>query len=229
MIFTILLFYFIITLASSYEINVKESKIAIFKTYGLNKFLINNIYYRESINSRFILPLNPGIYNLSHSEYELYNGQLSYGKPYNKNTLLKPNISTKISSVYSYNIDKQYIYIFANVAQLFKKHIYFMINHNGKDIYNQYGTNLDYFNIIKAEPGLNIISLLAMSNDYYCICPTMNKGYTHSYQLAIWNDTLINENEIVANKAKQNEDILETIYIKFNESKIDYTLNHYSY
>ena len=57
----------------------------------------------------------------------------------------------------------------------------------------------------------------------------MNKGYTHSYQLAIWNDTFINENEVVTNKAKEKEDILDTIYIKFNESKIDYTLNHYSY
>lgn len=229
MIFTILLFYFIISLTSSHEINVKESKIAIFKTHKSNKFLINNIYYRESINSRFILPLNPGIYNLSNSEYQLYDGKLKYGKPYNKNILLKPNISTKISSVYSYNIDEQYIYLFANIAQLFKKHINFIINHNGKNIYNQYGTNLDYFNIIKAEPGLNIISLLAMSKDYYCICPSMDKGYTHSYQLAIWNDTIINDNEIIIDKVKEKEDILGTIHIKFNESKIDYTLNHYSY
>ena len=100
MILTILLFYFI-SFTSSREINLKESKIAIFKTYESDKFLINNIYYRESINRRFILPLNPGIYNLSHSNYELYDGELKYGKPYNKNILLKPNISTKISSVYS--------------------------------------------------------------------------------------------------------------------------------
>ena len=202
-------------MTSSHEINVKESKIAIFKTHKSNKFLINNIYYRESINSRFILPLNPGIYNLSNSEYELYDGELKYGKPYNKNILLKPNISTKISSVYSYNMDEQYIYIFANIAQLFKKHINFMINHNGRNIYNQYSMSLDYLNIIKAEPGLNIITLIAISNDYYCICPTMDKGYTHNYQLAIWNKTSINDN--ISNEVL-NGDIINSIIIKLNES-----------
>ena len=228
MILTILLFYFI-SFTSSHEINLKESKIAIFKTYESDKFLINNIYYRESINRRFILPLNPGIYNLSHSNYELYNGQLSYGKPYNKNILLKPNISTKISSVYSYNIDEQYIYIFANIAQLFKKHINFMINHNGKEIYNQYGTNLDYFNIIKAEPGLNIISLLAMSKDYYCICPTMDKGFTHNYQLAIWNQTNVQHKEVLKNNDKISIKIPINIDNQLNNSEMYNHLIHLSY
>ena len=229
MIFTILLFYFIISLTSSHEINVKESKIAIFKTHKSNKFLINNIYYRESINSRFLLPLNPGIYNLSNSEYELYDGKLKYGKPYNKNILLKPNISTKISSVYSYNIDEQYIYIFANIAQLFKKHINFIINHNGKDIYNQYGTNLDYFNIIKAEPGLNIISLLAVSKDYYCICPTMDHGFTHNYQLAIWNQTNVKQKETLKNNNKISIKIPINIGNQLNNSEIYNHLIHLSH
>jgi hypothetical protein len=214
MILPIILFYFI-NLVASFELNIENPKITIFKTHKSNKFLINNIYYRESINSRFILPLNLGIYNLSNSEYELYDGELKYGKPYNKNILLKPNISTEISRVYSYNIEEQYIYVFANIAQLSKKNLNFIISHNGKHIYNYMGRYLDYLRIIKAEPGLNIITLIVISNEYYCICPTLDEGYTHNYQLAIWNKTSINNN---ISSSVLNNNVIDNIIVSLNNS-----------
>ena len=228
MILTLILFYLLINFSNQYQVNIKEPKIVLFDTEN-NYFLLNGNHYRESINDRFILQLKPGEYNISNNKYQLFDGKLIYGKPYAKDSLLKPNITSQISSAYSYNIDNQYLHIFANVANLQKKILKFNINHNGKIIKEVTNNKLNFKTIVKAYPGLNVVSLNAISNDYFCICPTMNKGYTHSYQLAIWNDTFINENEVVTNKAKEKEDILDTIYIKFNESKIDYTLNHYSY
>ena len=110
------------------------------------------------------------------------------------------------------------------MLQIFKKILKFNINHNGKIIKEVTDNKLNFKTIV-AYPGLNVVSLNAILMIISDV--SMNKGYTQA-QLAIWNDTFINENG-VTNKAKEKEDILDNIYIKFNESKIDYTLNHYSY
>ena len=109
MILPIILFYFI-NLVTSFELHIENPKIAIFNN-DKSPFLLNGNHYRESINNKFILSLNTGRYNISNIDYKLYDGILSYGKPYNKNILLKPNVTTEISRVYSYNIENQYIYI----------------------------------------------------------------------------------------------------------------------
>ena len=213
MILPIILFYFI-NFVTSFELNIENPKIAIFNN-NKSPFLLNGNHYRESINNRFILPLNSGKYNVSSIDYKLYDGILSYGKPYNKNILLKPNITTEISRVYSYNIENQYIYIFANIATLSKKILEFSIYHNDKIINMFVDNKLDYLKIIQAKPGLNIISLKVFSDEYYCICPTLDKGYTHNYQLAIWNKTSIN-NKI--SSYVLNNNVIDSIIISLNNS-----------
>ena len=213
MILPIILFYFI-NFVTSFELNIENPKIAIFNNNN-SPFLLNGNLYRESINNRFILPLNSARYNISSIDYKLYNGILSYGKPYNKNILLKPNITTEISRVYSYNIENQHIYIFANIAKLSKKILEFSIYHNDKIINRFIDNKLDYLKIIKAVPGLNIISIKAISYEYYCICPTLDKGYTHNYQLAIWNKTSIN-NDIYGSVLNSN--IIDSLIINLNSS-----------
>lgn len=213
MILPIILFYFI-NFVTSFELNIENPKIAIFNN-NKSPFLLNGNHYRESINNKFILSLNAGRYNVSNIDYKLYDGILSYGKPYNKNILLKPNIITEISRVYSYNIENQYIYIFANIARLSKKILKFSIYHNDKIINMFIDNKLDYLKIIKAEPGLNIISIKAISDEYYCICPTLDKGYTHNYQLAIWNKTSIN-NDI--SSSVLNNNVIDSIIVSLNNS-----------
>jgi len=213
MILPIILFYFI-NLVTSFELHIENPKIAIFNN-DKSPFLLNGNHYRESINNKFILSLNAGRYNVSNIDYKLYDGILSYGKPYNKNILLKPNITTEISRVYSYNIENQYIYIFANIARLSKKILKFSIYHNDKIINMFIDNKLDYLKIIKAEPGLNIISIKAISDEYYCICPTLDKGYTHNYQLAIWNKTSIN-NDI--SSSVLNNNVIDSIIVSLNNS-----------
>ena len=228
MLHTLLLFCLLINFSNQYQLDITETKIALFDTYN-NHFLLDGNYYRESINDRFVLELKPGQYNISDNKYQLFDGKLIYGKPYAKDTLLKPNVTKQISSAYSYNLEDQYLHIFANVANLQKKVLKFNIMHNGKLIKEITNNKLNFKTIVKAYSGLNFISLNAISDNYYCICPSMDKGYTNSYQLAIWNDTIIDTNKIIVNKVMEKDNILRTINIKFNESKIDYILNHYSY
>lgn len=214
MIAFILLFYFIINFITALELYIENPTIAIFNSTKYQPYYIDNLYFRESINNRFAINLKPGKYNISDGNYRLFDGQLSYGNPYQRNVLLKPNITTEISRAYSYNIENQYIYIFANIAKLSKKILEFTIYHNGKILNKIVDNKLDYLGIVSAEPGLNIITINALTDEYYCICPTIDNGYVHSYQLAIWNKTSINERSSV----EIFNNIIDNLVIKLNES-----------
>lgn len=190
----IIFLFFLLT--SCYSLQINERKIVVFYT-KTQPFLINNIRYRESINDKFTLQLESGRYNISNNNYNLYDGNIRYSKPYFKNIVLKPNITETISSVYSYNVDNQFIYLSADITTNKKQKIKFEIIHNSNVIYSIYSNKLSYLNSVKAYPGLNSFFILATSNDYTCICPSMNKGFTQNYQMAIWNETLNNNIEVI--------------------------------
>ena len=204
----ILLFIFL-QIIYSFEIYIPYEKIVVFNTTNNQPFYINNINYRESINNIFATKLKNGKYNISTNNYKLYDGNLNNGNPHLEDIYIKSNELKLISTVYSYNKYKNYIYILAstfNPIPKNNKYLYF-IKHNDNIIYKSYENNLNYFEKLEAYSGLNYIELYIYSNNKSCLCPSIENGYISNYQLVLWNETNYNNKVIINNYNTKNMNI----------------------
>ena len=180
---------------------VFANHIKIFKP-NVQPFYINNIHYRESINHIFALDFNNN-YNVFTEEpdNEFY-GDLIYGKNNLKNILIDDKWR-KIDYLYLFKPVQGLTYILSSVYDINMPLSTFklMDNNNILKYYNSY--NIADYNTYYLDEGFHNISLWVKSNSQYCLCPSIENGFTINYQLVSWNynhkKKLINNNNLITN------------------------------
>ena len=90
----------------------------------------------------------------------------------------------------------------------------YKIMDNSYTIFNTKTARLKYLNRHLINYGLHNISIWAKANNPICLCCSKNKGFTNSYQLAVWKD--YNEKQLeIYNRS--NNDIIDSKELIANE------------
>jgi hypothetical protein len=189
------------------SIYLDNDYVGIFKKSNINPYIINNNIYRESTYPIYTLNLKQGNYNFSDNNYKLFLGRAIYGEPYFKDYLLKP---TKITQIASLNIlvkKNTRINVMATVYNILPNVVYeFKLYHNNYLIHKSYGNNFEYFGHLLSK-GNNVFSLYVLSQNYSCLCPSIDNGFKSGYQLSSWLDIKKEINKIIQKKEKNREGI----------------------
>jgi len=182
-------------------------------------FKINGIRIRESLNPIFALESSTDL-DSSDNPDMIYQGNILYGSKQLKDLIIQ-NKWKKIDEVALFN-DKDEMYTILASTNLEKDNILeYKIMDNSYTIFNTKTARLKYFNRHLLNYGLHNISIWAKANNPICLCCSKNKGFTNSYQLAVWKD--YNEKQLeIYNRS--NNDITHSI--DFNTNK---TINNTYY
>jgi len=206
-----MLLFYILQYAITYS---EKTYISVFE--NTNNFYIespkNKYYYRESILPIFVLDFKNNDY--ISSEEPIYNtfGQIYYSNNNLKNIVIKDEWSL-IDSVSITIYREDFIHIVSSTFGIdnYTK-IQYRLYVNNRIIDSSYTNNYRYFKDIYITEGYHNISLWGKykQNNNICICPSINKGFTMGYQLAIW------------------ETDYENIYSKYNHyPKVDLEIKQY--
>ena len=157
-------------------------------------FKINRIPYRESLNPIFALE-SSNVQDSSENPSMIYQGNIIYGSKQLKDLIIQ-NKWKKIDEVPLFN-DKDEIYTILASTKLEKDNILeYKIMDNSYTIFNTKTARLKYLNRHLINYGLHNISIWAKANNPICLCCSKNKGFTNSYQLAVWKDYNSKEIEV---------------------------------
>ena len=186
-------------------------------------FKINGIRYRESLNPIFALESSTDL-NSSDNPNMIYQGNILYGRNQLKDLIIL-NKWKKIDEVGLFN-DKDEMYTILASTKLEKDNILeYKIMDNSYTIFNRKTSRLRYVNRHLINYGLHNISLWVKANNPICLCCSKNKGFTNSYQLAVWKD--YNEKQLeIYNRS--NNDITDSIELITNKT-IHNTYYDYDY
>ena len=176
-------------------------------------FKINGIRYRESLNPIFALESSNDL-DSSENPGMIYQGNIIYGSKQLKDLIIQ-NKWKKIDEVPLFN-DKDEMYTILASIKLEKDNILeYKIMDNSYTIFNTKTARLKYLNRHLINYGLHNISIWAKANNPICLCCLKNKGFTNSYQLAVWKD--YNEKQLEIYNSSNN-DIIDSIELIANET-----------
>ena len=163
-----------------------QNTIKIFKP-TINPFYINNIQYRESINHIFALNLKNNYNKYTEEPTFEYTGNIKYGKNKLKDIIISSTWN-KIDYLYISRNKPGLTHILASIYGIDIPLTQFKIMDNNNVIWSSNSYNIGHFDLYFLHFGFHNISLWGKSDFNYCICPSKNKVFTMSYQLAAWNN-----------------------------------------
>lgn len=148
-------------------------------------FYVNNYRYRESINPIFALGFKEPSIHITEPPIATYLGHIYYGKRQLQNTVFNHNIWKPIDTIHMDTIENELIYVLASTYGL-QHPINYRITIDGSIISEKNGKNINYFSNMTTSEGKHIITLWGKSSIPICLCPSLNKGYSMSYQFTTW-------------------------------------------
>ena len=163
-----------------------KSDISVFKNVK-QPFKINNIRYRESINPIFALESSNKWTTISENNITNYQGKVIYGNNQLKDILIQTTW-TKIDYAYTFNDYPNLYHILASTKINTNDYVRYKIMDNNNILWKTHDLNLNHFYNYLLEPGFHNISIWAKANNPLCLCCSKNKGFTNSYQLAVWKE-----------------------------------------
>lgn len=152
----------------------------------IQPFLINNIRLRESINPVFAVQTSQLKLNSSEEYTSQYYGKITYGNNqltdltvYKDSWNLIDSLLINVKSISSY-------FILASTQLNSNNILEYSINDNNILLDMYYGSNLANLNHYILYPGIHNISMWVKHYKKTHIKPTLKKGFSQCYQLAIW-------------------------------------------
>jgi len=189
-------------------------------------FKINNIRYRESINPIFALESSNKWATISENNITNYKGKIIYGNNQLKDILIQSSW-TKIDYTYIFNDYPNIYHILASTKINTNHNIDYKIMDNNNILWNTRNLNLNHFNYYLLESGFHNISIWAKANNPVCLCCSKNKGFTNSYQLAIWKEDTDKQIDIYNNSVDLDVLNYNLISNETNEELIDFPVINY--
>jgi len=202
-----------------------KSEISVFKNVN-QPFKINNIRYRESINQIFALESSNKWATISENNITNYKGKIIYGNNQLKDILIQSSW-TKIDYTYIFNDYPNIYHILASTKINTNHNIDYKIMDNNNILWNTRNLNLNHFNYYLLESGFHNISIWAKANNPVCLCCSKNKGFTNSYQLAIWKEDTDKQIDIYNNSVDLDVLNYNLISNETNEELIDFPVINY--
>lgn len=202
-----------------------KSEISVFKNVN-QPFKINNIRYRESINPIFALESSNKWATISENNITNYKGKIIYGNNQLKDILIQSSW-TKIDYTYIFNDYPNIYHILASTKINTNHNIDYKIMDNNNILWNTRNLNLNHFNYYLLESGFHNISIWAKANNPVCLCCSKNKGFTNSYQLAIWKEDTDKQIDIYNNSVDLDVLNYNLISNETNEELIDFPVINY--
>jgi hypothetical protein len=199
--------------------------ISVFKNVN-QPFKINNIRYRESINPIFALESSNKWATISENNIANYQGNVIYGNNQLKDILIQTTW-TKIDYAYIFNDSPNIYHILASTKINTNHNIDYKIMDNNNILWNTRNLNLNHFNYYLLESGFHNISIWAKANNPVCLCCSKNKGFTNSYQLAIWKEDTDKQIDIYNNSVDLDVLNYNLISNETNEELIDFPVINY--
>ena len=197
------MFMIIVLLFSVGNLNIDGKSIIVIQSGKKTSF--NDIFYRESINEKYVLGINSGNYKLEE-KYKIYRGNVQYGKRQLKDCVITKKWSL-IDEVNLYLTEDNLVYINAQVKMLNNTNLFrSKLVNNNFIMFENTNKYLDHFDMYPMQKGLNNIKLyIKAPRKSFKLQPSLGSGFKHSYQLAVWE-----------NKLKKQEKILNTSSLSLN-------------
>ena len=177
----------------------------------IQPFLINNIRLRESINPVFAVQTSQDKLNSSEEYTGVYSGKITYGKKqltdltvYKDSWNLIDSILVDVKSVSSY-------FILASTQLNSDEILEYTINDNSISLDISYGSNMANFNHYILYPGIHNISMWVKHYKKTYIKPTLKKGFSQCYQLAIWKNN--RQKDVYPYKINYNNSLINSAVI----------------
>lgn len=177
----------------------------------IQPFLINNIRLRESINPVFVVQTSQDKLNSSEEYTSQYYGKITYGTNqltdhtiYKDSWNLIDSLLINVKSISSY-------FILAS-TQLNSNNIFeYSITDNNVLLDMYYASNLANLNHYMLYPGIHNISMWVKHFKKTHIKPTLNKGFSQCYQLAIWKNN--KQKDVYPYKIDYNNSLINSVVI----------------
>jgi hypothetical protein len=191
--------------------------ISVFKP-TIQPFFINGIRYRESINPVFALESYNKLYSMTEDPVNQYMGYINYGKNQLHDKIIN-NEWTKIDNTYVNTYESTLVYILATTKMIYSNYVDYKIMDNENILWKSNHINLNHFHSYIINPGFHNISFWVRSPTPTCLCPSNKKGFSMSYQLAVWKDE--EEKQLEVYNSSKNIYIEQEIYITDETNDIE--------
>ena len=201
-------------------LSIIKSEISVFENVK-QPFKINNIRYRESINPIFALELSNKWETISENNIANYQGKVVYGNNQLKDILIQTTW-TKIDYAYIFNDYPNLYHILGSTKINTNRNIDYKIMDNSNILWKTSDLNLNHFYDYLLESGFHNISIWAKANNPICLCCSKNKGFTNSYQLAVWKEDNDRQIDIYNNSIDLDIVNYNLISNETNEELIDF-------